>query len=61
MSTHFLKIREIRGDRTFNFKMIWLLLFVIHEILASSGNMVLRNLGEKEYSLIKGKKKGSSK
>lgn len=36
--------------------MIWLLFFVIHEMSASNGNMILRDLGEKEYSLIKGKK-----
>ncbi|XP_012537628.1 uncharacterized protein LOC105837408 [Monomorium pharaonis] len=36
--------------------MIWLLLFTIHEISAiSNGNMMLRDLGEKEYTLIKAK------
>lgn len=37
------------------FKMIWLF-FVIHGILASNDNMILKDLGEKEYFLIKGKK-----
>ncbi|XP_020299625.1 uncharacterized protein LOC109863648 isoform X2 [Pseudomyrmex gracilis] len=36
-------------------KMIWLLFFVIDIILADNGNMILRHLGEKEYSLIKEK------
>lgn len=36
--------------------MIWLLFLFIHEILANNGNTILKNLGEKEYSLIKGKK-----
>ncbi|CAL1674791.1 unnamed protein product [Lasius platythorax] len=35
--------------------MIWLLFFVIHGILATNGNMILRDLGEKEYFLIKAK------
>ncbi|KYM97411.1 hypothetical protein ALC62_11703 [Cyphomyrmex costatus] len=37
--------------------MIWfLLLIIIHETLANNnGNIVLRNLGEKEYSLLKAK------
>ncbi|XP_071570208.1 uncharacterized protein [Temnothorax nylanderi] len=36
--------------------MIWLLLLlVIRETSASNGNMILRDLGEKEYSLIKAK------
>lgn len=35
--------------------MIWLLFVVIHEILANNGNMILRDLGEKEYFLIKAK------
>lgn len=39
-----------------NSKMIWFLIFIIHEISASNGNMILKDLGEKEYSLIKGKK-----
>lgn len=33
--------------------MIWFLLFVLHGILAKDGNTILRDLGEKEYSLIK--------
>lgn len=35
--------------------MIWLLFLFIHEILANNGNTILKNLGEKEYSLIKAK------
>lgn len=35
--------------------MIWFLLFVIPEISTGNGNMILRDLGEKEYSLIKAK------
>lgn len=35
---------------------IWLLFFVIHMVSTNTGNLVLRDLGEKEYSLIKGKK-----
>ncbi|XP_011161083.1 uncharacterized protein LOC105196709 isoform X2 [Solenopsis invicta] len=35
--------------------MIWLLFFLIHEISASNGNVILRELGEKEYTLIKAK------
>lgn len=38
--------------------MIWLLVFVIYTISDIDGNAVLRDLGEKEYSLIK--KKSSS-
>lgn len=36
--------------------MIWFLFFIIHGILGNNGNMVLKELGEKEYFLIKGKK-----
>lgn len=36
--------------------MIWLLLLVIYEVSANKGNIILRDLGEKEYSLVKGKK-----
>lgn len=38
------------------FKMIWFLFLFIYGILANNGNTILRDLGEKEYSLIKGKK-----
>jgi len=45
--------RDLRG---FNSRMIWLLLLVIRETTASIGSTILTDLGEKEYSLIKGKK-----
>jgi len=35
--------------------MIWLLLLLIHEVSASKGNIILRDLGEKEYALVKAK------
>lgn len=47
---------EIMCEKVFDLKMIWLLFFVIDIILANNGNMILKHLGEKEYSLIKGKK-----
>jgi len=35
--------------------MIWLLFFALYGILGNNGNTISRDLGEKEYSLIKGK------
>jgi len=43
--------------------MIWLLFFALYGILADNkgGNRILRDLGEKEYSLIKGKRLKNNK